>query len=108
MGQTSLGRAHDVPERTGRGDAIDGVATPSNAIGSSSSSSGEIVSSDYVQVSVHRQSMNSVNYKWLFPWLARQRFAQAINRDERCCWCSMLVDRCRSIVLLRFFDSFAI
>jgi hypothetical protein len=42
----NLKQAHDVPERTGKGDAIAGVTIPFISIGSSSSSSGEIVSSD--------------------------------------------------------------
>lgn len=39
-----------VPDRTGNGDAIAGVANPFVAIGSSSSSSGDIVSSDCIRV----------------------------------------------------------
>jgi hypothetical protein len=41
-----LEHAYDVPERTGKGDAIAGVRIPFIAIGSSSSSAGETVSSD--------------------------------------------------------------
>ena len=50
----NLKQAHDVPERTGKGDAIAGVAKPFIAIGFSSSSSGEIVSSDWLTVSPMR------------------------------------------------------
>jgi len=59
-------QAHDVPERTGRGDAIAGVVMPFIAIiGSSSSSSGEMVSSDCLQISLTQQRC-----EWLYVRLA--------------------------------------
>jgi hypothetical protein len=44
-------KVYDLPERTGKGDAIEGVTSPFIAIGSSSSSSGDMVSSDWLIVS---------------------------------------------------------
>lgn len=48
----NLKQMHDVPERTGNGDAIAGVDIPLSPVGSSSSSSGETISSDYVTLAV--------------------------------------------------------
>lgn len=47
----NLTQAHDVPERTGKGDVIADVVIPFISIGSSFSSSGEIVSSDCLAIS---------------------------------------------------------
>lgn len=50
VGQVETSKKQDVPDRTGNGDAIAGVANPFTAMGSSSSSSGDIVSSDCMSV----------------------------------------------------------
>lgn len=61
VGQVETSKKQDVPDRTGNGDAIAGVANPFTAMGSSSSSSGDIVSSDCMAVNdVHGEGVGNV------------------------------------------------
>jgi hypothetical protein len=62
----NIKQLYDVPERTGKGDAMRGVMSPFVAGESSSSSSGNIVSSDCVNISHMRDQGRTVLTRGFF------------------------------------------
>jgi hypothetical protein len=75
----NLKKTHDIPGRTGKGDAMVGVMI---AMGSSSSSSGEMVSSDCSTSAICDNYAHSSTYQRLLSRLSIRGLASTINCDE--------------------------